>query len=76
LPQEFVDTYNQAIAAPDAKTKQQLTWQLMSLATDKYCMASYLYVQHYATAKAKTLHDDLYQELPYAYFSPKAWLSK
>jgi len=76
LPQEFVDTYNQAIAAPDVKSKQQLTWQLMSLASDKYCMASYLYIQRIPTAKSKTLHDDLYQEYPYAYFSPKAWLSK
>ena len=76
LPQEFIDTYNQAIAAPDAKSKQELTWKLMSLATDKYCIATYLYVQHYVTAKSTNLHDDLYQEVPYAYFSPKAWLSK
>jgi peptide/nickel transport system substrate-binding protein len=76
LPQEFIDTYNQAIAAPDTKTKQQLTWQLMSLSTDKYCMATYLYVQHYVTAKSKKLNDDLYQVVPYAYFSSKAWLSQ
>lgn len=76
LPTEFTDLYSQAIAAPDFATKQKLTQQLMALATDKYCIVNYLYVQTAPVFKAKNLHDDMYGVVPNAWISPKAWFSK
>jgi peptide/nickel transport system substrate-binding protein len=76
LPQEFVDTYNQAIATPDFATKQKLTLQLMSLATDKYCMAAHLYVQGSPIIKQKRVMDDGFGVQPYRYLNPMTWLSQ
>jgi len=74
VPQEFKDVYAQAVAAPDAVSKQKLVWQLESLAVDKYCMQTFLYMQPSPIFKNKRLHDDLYGEMPFYYMSPKAWL--
>jgi hypothetical protein len=76
LPQEVLDTYNQAILAPDAATKQKLTLQLSSLAVDKYCMEDFLFLTKNPIAKSKNVHNDLFGEVPFSYISPKAWLSK
>jgi ABC-type transport system substrate-binding protein len=76
LPQEFVDTYNQAIATPDFATKQKLTQQLMYLATDKYCMAAHLYIQGSPVIKQKRVMDDGFGEQPYRYLNPFTWLSE
>jgi ABC-type transport system substrate-binding protein len=76
LPQEFVDTYKQAIAAPDQATKQKLTLQLMALATDKYCMAAHLYVQGAPMIKQKRVMDDGFGVQPYRYLNPMTWLSQ
>ena len=76
LSPEFKDIYNQATAAPDFTTKQKLVWQLMSTASDKDCIATYLYVQGTPIAKSKNLHDDLYGVVSFYYIGTKAWLSK
>jgi ABC-type transport system substrate-binding protein len=76
LPQEVIDAHEAAIKAPDQETKKKLTWKFMALTVDKYCMASFLYIQQNPVVKTKKLHDDLYGELPNYGFSPKAWLSK
>ena len=76
LPQEFVDTYNQAIATPDLATKQTLTLKLMSLATDKYCMAVPLYIQGAPILKQKRVMDDGYGVQPYRYLNPMTWINQ
>jgi peptide/nickel transport system substrate-binding protein len=76
LADEFVKTYAEALKAPDADTKQKLVWQLTQMATDKYCMVTYLYQQLAPTFKVKELHDDQYNEIPNGWISPKAWMSK
>ena len=74
-PQEFLDLYAKASAAPDQVTKRKLTQELMAMATDKYCLVSYLYMQPMPLMKTKRLHDDLFGVVPNRYLSPKAWLS-
>jgi peptide/nickel transport system substrate-binding protein len=76
LPAEFVNVYNQAVATPDIDGKQKLTQQLMALATDKYCMVNYLYVQRSPVLKSKSLHDDMMGIIPNGYISPKTWLAR
>jgi peptide/nickel transport system substrate-binding protein len=76
LPQEFVDKYNEATQAPEQTMKQKLTWELMALATDKYCIATHLYMQSQALTKNKRIQDDGYGEQPYRYLNPKTWLSE
>lgn len=76
IPQEIVDVYNQAIAAPDFETKQKLVHQLMVLTVDKYCIAAYIAVQSSPIPKSKVVQDDQYGEAPYRYLSPKTWLNQ
>jgi peptide/nickel transport system substrate-binding protein len=76
MPQEFVDVYNQAKTAPDAASKQKLVWQLMSLAVDKYCIASHMYMVPSIIFKTKQIKDDQYGLTPYRWLSPKTWLDK
>jgi peptide/nickel transport system substrate-binding protein len=76
LPQEFVDAFNLAIAAPDDAARTQAIWNMASIAIDKYCIQSPLYVQLAPTVKVKNLRDDLLGTCPYRYMSPKAWLAK
>jgi ABC-type transport system substrate-binding protein len=75
LPQEFVDTYFQAIAAPDQATKQKLTQQLMYLAVDKYCMAAHLYIQGSPIVKQKRVMDDGFGTQPYRFLNPFTWVT-
>jgi len=75
LPQEFVDTYYQAIAAPDFATKEKLTQQLMYLAIDKYCMMSPLYIQGSPMIKQKRVMDDGFGIFPYRYLNPFTWIN-
>ena len=75
LPQEFVDTYFKAIAAPDQATKQTLTQQLMYLAIDKYCMHSPMYVQGSPIVKQKRVMDDRFGQSPYRFINPFVWVS-
>jgi len=74
LPPEFTALYAQATEAPDFATKQKLVHQLMKLATDKYCMATHLYLQPVPVFKSKKVHDDLYGVVPFRWLSPKTWL--
>jgi peptide/nickel transport system substrate-binding protein len=74
-PQEFVDSYAKATSAPDFATKKKFAQELMTLAADKYCLVTYLFLQPTPFAKSKKVHDDLYGVLPNRYISPKAWLS-
>jgi len=75
LPQEFVDTYFKAIATPNQATKQQLTQQLMSLAIDKYCMQTPLYIQGSPIVKQKRVMDDGFGVQPYHYLNPMTWVT-
>ena len=75
LPQEFVDTYFKAIATPDQATKQKLTQQLMSLAIDKYCMQTPLYIQGSPIVKQKRVMDDGFGVQPYRYLNPMTWVT-
>ena len=74
IPQELKDVYAQAIQTTDQETKQQLVWELNKLASDEYCVMTFLFNQQVIVFKSKTLHDDGYGEYPYYYLSPKAWL--
>jgi peptide/nickel transport system substrate-binding protein len=76
LADDFVKTYAEALKAPDADSKQKLVWQLTQMASDKYCMVTYLYQQIAPTFKIKTLHDDQLGEVPNSWISSKAWISK
>ena len=76
VPQEMVDVYNQALAATDQATKTELVHKLMSLAVDKYCIATYLCVQSSPISKLAVVHDDDYGVAPYRYLSPKTWLDQ
>jgi peptide/nickel transport system substrate-binding protein len=76
MPPELVKLYYQATAAPDFKTKQKLVHELMKMATDTYCIASFLYLQQQPIFKSTKVHDDLYGEIPYRYISPKTWVDK
>jgi len=76
LTQELVDAYNAALAAPDLATKTTLTKKFLSLAVDKYCIATYLAVQASPIGKSTIIHDDLYGEDPFGYLSPMTWLSR
>lgn len=75
LPPEFTALYTQATSAPDFATKQKLVYQLMTLATDKYCIATHLYLQPAPIFKSKRIHDDLFGVIPFRWLSPKTWLS-
>lgn len=76
LPDEFKQVYDKGIAADTFEGKQELVHQLMSLATDKYSMATFLYMQPYTVVKSKRIHDDLYCEVPGRYLSSKVWISE
>jgi peptide/nickel transport system substrate-binding protein len=75
LPQEFVDTYKQAMAAPDPAKKQKLTQQLMYLAIDKYCMHSPCYIQGSPIVKQKRVMDDGFGTQPYRFLNPMTWVT-
>jgi peptide/nickel transport system substrate-binding protein len=75
LPQEFVDKYNAAKKTPDTATKQKLTLEMMALATDKYCMATHLYVQGVPMLKQKRVMDDGFAVQPYRYLNPMTWVT-
>jgi peptide/nickel transport system substrate-binding protein len=76
LPQEVIDTYNQALAATDLTNKKTLTDKFLSLVVDKYCVATYLCMQATPQAKSIVVQDDGYIEQPFAYLSPKTWLNR
>jgi peptide/nickel transport system substrate-binding protein len=76
LPEEFVSTYYAAVAASDFKTKQQLVWKLESLATDKYCILTYLNMESAPIFKSRRMHDDLYGAVPSRWLSPATWVEK
>ena len=76
LPDEFKSVFAQGIAADTFEGKQKLVHQLMSLTSDKYAMATFLYIQPSVFAKSKRIHDDMYGVLPYRYISPKTWISE
>lgn len=54
-PQEFLDTYREAMQAPDQETKKDLVWKMHYLANDKYAMAAHLWVTSGYVAIAKNL---------------------
>jgi peptide/nickel transport system substrate-binding protein len=76
IPDELLATYNAAIAAPDFKTKQQLVWKLESLATDKYCIMTFLNMESAPIFKSKRMHDDQFGSLPARWLSPSTWVDK
>jgi peptide/nickel transport system substrate-binding protein len=75
-PQDFVDLYSRATSTPDFAAKKKLGQELMAMATDKYCLMTYLFLQPTPFTKSKKVHDDLYGVVPNRYISPKAWLSE
>jgi peptide/nickel transport system substrate-binding protein len=75
MPQEFLDTFKQADQTADQATKQKLTQQLMSIAIDKYCMHTPIYIQGVATVKQKRVMDDGYAIQPYRWVSPFTWVT-
>ena len=76
LPDELLETYKQAVAAPDFATKQQLVWKLESLATDKYCILTFLNMESAPIFKSKRIHDDMYGFVPSRWLSPATWVDK
>jgi peptide/nickel transport system substrate-binding protein len=75
LPQDFVTTYFQAIAASDQATKTKLTQQLMYLAIDKYCMHTPMYIQGSPIVKQKRVMDDAFGTSPYRFINPFVWVT-
>jgi peptide/nickel transport system substrate-binding protein len=76
MPEEFVTAFNNARTAPDQATKTKYVMDMESLAVDKYCVASYLWMESSTIFKQKWLMDDLHGVVPYRYINPKAWLNK
>jgi ABC-type transport system substrate-binding protein len=75
-PPDFVELYQRAVSTPDFATKKKLAQELMAMATDKYCLMTYIFLQPTPFTKSKKVHDDMYGILPNRYISPKAWLSE
>jgi peptide/nickel transport system substrate-binding protein len=75
-PDEYVNAFNQALAEPDPAKMKQLVWQANSLAVDKYCMLTNLYIKATPIAKSKKVHDDGYGPNYFLYLNPMTWLSK
>jgi ABC-type transport system substrate-binding protein len=74
-PQEFKDTYNKAVAVADQKTKKQLVWDLLAMATDKYCMQNFFWVETTQLSTNINLKD--VSVLAYNRIDPsKAWFIK
>jgi peptide/nickel transport system substrate-binding protein len=76
LPQELIDAYNLAVAAPDLASKKTLTDNFLSLAVDKYCIATYLCLQATPQAKSVVVQNDGYSEQPFSYLNPMTWLNR
>jgi hypothetical protein len=75
-PDEYVNAFNQALAEPDSAKMKQFVWQANSLAVDKYCMLTNLYIKATPIAKSKKVHDDGYGPNYFLYLNPMTWLSK
>jgi peptide/nickel transport system substrate-binding protein len=76
LPQELTDAYHEAVIAPDQNTKETLTKRFLSLATDKYCIATYFALQSTLVSKSIVVKDDLYGQYPFNYLSPMTWVNR
>jgi peptide/nickel transport system substrate-binding protein len=76
LPQELIDAYNIALAAPDLASKKSLTDTFLAMAVDKYCIATYLCLQATPMTKSTVVQNDGYAEQPFSYLSPMTWLNR
>ena len=75
-PPGYNDLFAKALQATDEKTKNSLAQQMNKMATDDFCMCTFLWQQQGLQAKQSYVRDDMWGEVPNAYLSPKTWLSK
>jgi peptide/nickel transport system substrate-binding protein len=78
VPDDYREAIHKAITAPDFKSKQKWTREVMKLLTDKYCLQIMLYAVNEVVATKRTVHNHAFNETPNtAQWTPEeAWLEK
>ena len=78
VPDDYAKTIQDAIAAPDFKTKQKYTWEAMKLMIDKYCLMIGLWSWSDCAVSKSYLHNHGFMDTPNtAWWTPEeAWLEK